>query len=86
MSCLNIHKMSDKVEHQIEHFRCSNVVKPLPGPPYPLLKRLKEACNFIKNSQVPGYMYSGLTMWFRMSRTPFLSGTALLDRYKIRSN
>ena len=48
MSGLNIHKISGQVEHQIEHFRCSNVVKPLPGPPHPLLMRLKEAVNFIK--------------------------------------
>ena len=42
MSGLNIHKMSGQVEHQIYHFRCSDVVKPLPGPVHPLLNRLKK--------------------------------------------
>ena len=31
-------------------------------------------------------IFLGQTMWFRMSKTPFLSGIALLARYKIRSN
>ena len=34
MSDLNIHRMSGQVGHEIKHFRCSDVVKPLPGPPH----------------------------------------------------
>ena len=48
MSALNIHKMSGQVEHQIYYVRCSNVVKPLPAPPHPLLKKLKKAVHSIK--------------------------------------
>ena len=48
MSGLNIHRMSGQVEHEIWHFRCNDVVKPLPGPPHPLLNMLKEAVNFMK--------------------------------------
>ena len=48
MSGLNIHRMSGQVGHEIWHFRCNDVVKPLPGPPHPLLNILKEAVNFLK--------------------------------------
>ena len=33
MSGLNIHRMWVQVGHEIWHFRCDDVVKPLPGPP-----------------------------------------------------
>ena len=48
MSGLNIHKMSGQVGHEKYNFRCNDVVKPLPGPPHPLLNMLKEAVNFMK--------------------------------------
>ena len=48
MSGLNIHRMSGQVGHEIWHFKCNDVVKPLPGPPQPLFKMLKEAVNFMK--------------------------------------
>ena len=44
---LNIPRMSGQVGHEIWHFRCNDVVKPLSGPPHPLLNMLKEAVNFI---------------------------------------
>ena len=34
--------------HEKLLFRCNDVVKPLPGPPNPLLSMLKEAVNFMK--------------------------------------
>ena len=40
--------MSGQAEHQISNFRCGDVVKPLLGPPHPLLSRLEEAVNLIK--------------------------------------
>ena len=43
-----MHRMSGQVGHEIEHFRCSDAVKPLPGPSHPLFNMLKEAVNFIK--------------------------------------
>ena len=60
MSGLNIHRISGQVGHKIKHFRCNDVVKPLLRPPHPLLNILKEAeaVNFIKNSHVPGNVYS----------------------------
>ena len=45
MSGLNIHRMSGQVGHEIGHFGCNDVIKPLPSPPHPLLK---EAVNFLK--------------------------------------
>ena len=36
MSGLNV-RMSGQVGHKIWHFRCNDVVKPLPAPPHPLL-------------------------------------------------
>ena len=47
MSGLNIHRMSGQVGQKIWYFRCNDVVKPLPGPPHPLLSMLKEAVNFM---------------------------------------
>ena len=43
MSGLNIHGMSGQVVHEMWHFRCNDVIKPLPGPPLPLSNLLKEA-------------------------------------------
>ena len=78
MSGLNIHTMLGQFGHIIYHFRCSEVVKPLPVTPHPLLNMLKEAVNFIKIVTSLPLVFLVLTMWFRMSRTPFLLGIALL--------
>ena len=48
MSGLNIHRMSGQVGHEIWHFRCNDVVKPLFAPPHPLLNMLKVSVNFMK--------------------------------------
>ena len=40
--------MSGQVGHEIWHFRCNDVVRPLPGLPHPLLNMLKEAINSMK--------------------------------------
>ena len=47
MSGLNIHRMSGQVGHKMYNFRCNDVVKPLPGPPHPILKMIKEAVNIM---------------------------------------
>ena len=86
MSGLNIHTMLGQFGHKIYNFRCSEVVKPLPVTPHPLLNMLKEAVNFIKIVTSLPLVFLVLTMWFRMSRTLFLLGIALLAGLKNRSN
>ena len=48
ISGLKIYKMSGQVGHEISHFICSDVVKPLPSSPHPLLNMSEEVVNFIK--------------------------------------